>query len=682
MPEQAAATSAYPPTISGVVQTIPDRCKRCYSCVRTCPAKAIKIVGGQAHVMPERCIGCGSCIRACGQNAKRVASGLEKTEELLDSGEPVVAILAPSFPAAFPGIPYPKIVGAIKQIGFRYVVEVALGADLISREYTRLAQSRSMPLIITTPCPAIVSYVEKYRPGLLLFLAPIVSPMIATARVVKWKLWPNAKVVFIGPCIGKKREKDDPKVAGVVDEVLTYREFKELLARRGGAFETAPEAEFDGPSAYIGRIFPVSGGLLKTAALRGDILDNDIIVTEGRERALEILKSVEQGRVEARFLDILFCEGCINGPVMDNDLSVFIRKDIVANYVRSRLATQSREEVERQWESLADVSLRREFTKEDLSLPTPTEEDIRRILASIGKYGPEDELNCGACGYSSCREKAAAVFQGLAEVEMCLPYLIERLERMNQELLQAQERMIRAARLASMGELAAGVAHEINNPLTGVLTYIKVMERRLASEEVPRGDLAKLRQYLDTMEHEIVRCSEIVKNLLEFARPTKPTIEPVAVPELFSKALALVKHQIELQNIRIVEEYPEDLPRIEVDFKQFQQVLLNLIINSAQAMPNGGTLILKAEAVDSGEYVDLIVEDTGCGIRKEDLPRIFDPFFTTKLDKKGTGLGLSMVYSIVQRHGGSIDVQSEVGVGTKFTIRVPVKSRMSNEEAA
>jgi two-component system NtrC family sensor kinase len=673
-----SATSPVKP----VVQTIPDRCKRCYSCVRTCPAKAIRIVGGQAQVMPERCIGCGSCIRACGQNAKRVASGLERTEELLDGGRPTAAILAPSFPAAFPGLSYPKIVGALKQVGFRYVVEVALGADLISREYTRLAQSHSMPLIITTPCPAIVSYVEKYRPGLLLFLAPIVSPMIATARVIKWKLWSEANVVFIGPCIGKKLEKDDPKVAGVVDEVLTYRELKELLARRGVSLEAAPEAEFDGPSAYLGRIFPVSGGLLKTAALRGDILDNDIIVTEGRERALEILRSVEEGKVEAKFLDILFCEGCINGPVMDNDLSVFIRKDIVANYVRSRIAEKSREEVEREWEAVADVSLRREFTKQDLRLPVPSEEDIRKILASIGKYGPEDELNCGACGYATCREKAVAVFQGLAEVEMCLPYLIERLERMNQELLQAQERMIRAARLASMGELAAGVAHEINNPLTGVLTYIKVMERRLSSDEVPRGDLAKLRQYLDTMEHEIVRCSEIVKNLLEFARPTKPAIEPVEVPELFRKALALLKHQIELQNIEIIEEYSPSLPRIEVDFKQFQQVLLNLILNSAQAMPGGGKLILKAQEDPSGEYVDLIVEDTGCGIRKEDLPRIFDPFFTTKLDKKGTGLGLSMVYSIVQRHGGSIEVQSEVGVGTKFTIRVPVKSRVLSEEAA
>ncbi len=665
-----------------MVETIPDRCKRCYSCVRTCPAKAIRIVGGQAQVMPERCIGCGSCIRACAQNAKRVASGLEHTESLLESGKPVAAILAPSFPAAFPDVPYKRVVGALKQAGFRYVVEVALGADLISREYTRLAQSRSMSLIITTPCPAIVGYVEKYRPGLLLFLAPIVSPMIATARVIRWKLWPDASVVFIGPCIGKKREKDDPKVAGVVDEALTYRELKDLLAKRGVTIEQAPEAEFDGPSAYIGRIFPVSGGLLKTAALKGDILDNDIIVTEGRDRTIEILNSVEQGRVEAKFLDILFCEGCINGPVMDNDLSVFIRKDIVANYVRSRISEQTREEVERQWEELADVSLRREFTKEALSLPAPTEEDIRRILASIGKYGPEDELNCGACGYPTCREKAVAVYQGLAEVEMCLPYLIERLEKMNQELLQAQERMIRAARLASMGELAAGVAHEINNPLTGVLTYIKVLQRRLHSDEVPRTDLSRFRQYLDTMEHEIARCSEIVKNLLEFARPTKPTIEPVNMRELVAKALALVKHQIQLQNVEVIEEYDENLPPIEVDFKQFQQVLLNLIINSAQAMPEGGKLYIRARLVDSGEHVDLIVEDTGCGIRKEDLPRIFDPFFTTKLDKKGTGLGLSMVYSIVQRHGGSIEVESEVGMGTKFTIRIPVKSRLTNGEGA
>ncbi|MBC7187397.1 MAG: 4Fe-4S binding protein, partial [Calditrichaeota bacterium] len=582
-----------------VVQTIRDKCKRCYSCVRNCPARAIKIVEGQAEVIKERCIGCGNCVIVCAQKAKRIESGIEHTRELLASGRLVYALLAPSFPAAFPDHRPGQLVAALKKLGFAKVVEVAVGADMVASEYARLFRQSSMTTIISTPCPAIVEFIQKYHPALLLHMAPIVSPMIATGRAIKAKYDPDSHLVFIGPCIAKKKEKVDPKVGGVIDEVLTYQELKEMLKEAGIDVAAEAESSFDPPHPRVGRIFPVSGGLLRTAALEADLLDNDIIVTEGPERVVEILDKVEEGKVEARFLDLLFCRGCIAGPKMDNELSVFIRKDIVARYARNRLAEFDAATIERQYEELRSVPLNRGFTSDNQLRPVPSEAQIREILAKINKVRPEDELNCGACGYNSCREKAVAVFQGLAELEMCLPYLIDRLERMNREIIETQERLIRSARLASMGELAAGVAHEINNPLAGVLTYLKLIQKKLSADQVPRDDLAKFRQYLQTMEHETIRCSDIVKNLLEFARPSEPTITPLAVEEIVKKSLFLVRHQIALQNINIVERYEEGLPPIMADSKQMQQVLLNLFINPAQAMPEGGVLRISARRANA-----------------------------------------------------------------------------------
>lgn len=657
----------------GVVETIKDRCKRCYSCVRNCPAKAIKIEEGQAYVLDERCIGCGNCVKICSQNAKKIESGIEKTYELITSHQRVFAVLAPSFPAAFNECKPRQIVTAIKKLGFEQVLEVAFGADMISTEYKELFKQDKKWIIISTPCPAIVNYIEKYQPNLIPFLAPIVSPMMAIGRIVKHKYSPEAKVVFIGPCIAKKKEKSDSKLNGIMDEVLTFQEIKQMFKEQDIKPFNLDETDFDGPHPNIGRIFPVSGGLLKTAAVEADILENDIIVTEGKDRTLEIIKRMEEGKVEAKFLDILFCEGCINGPVMDNELSVFIRKDIIANYVKSESKILDKEKYNKDVEEYKSIDFRRLFTVENIELPMPSEEEITKILIKVNKFKKEDELNCGSCGYNTCREKAVAVYQGLAEIEMCLPYLIDQLQKINQELIQAQERIIMTAKLASMGELAAGVAHEINNPLTGVLTYLKLIEKKFSDDDIDSTDLYKLRKYVKTMETETSRCSEIVKNLLEFARPTESARELTNLEEIIKKTLSLIKHQIQLQNIEIIQEYKSPLPKIMADYKQIEQVFLNLFINSAQAMPEGGKLSIKINTENNKNIVAYIT-DSGCGIPKADINKIFNPFFTTKQDKKGTGLGLSVTYAIIQRHNGSIDVKSKVGKGTTFIIKFPINN--------
>jgi iron only hydrogenase large subunit-like protein len=403
-----------------VVSTIKEKCRRCYTCVRKCPAKAIKVEDGQAKVVEERCIACGSCIKVCHQEAKSVRDSTAGVKGLFWKHEEVIACLAPSFPAAFPQASPGQVIAGVKALGFSEVTEVAFGADLVAQAHARWAKENNHNLCISSPCPALVLYIKKYFPSLVSSLAPFVSPMVAMGRVIKEAYRPGAKVVFIGPCIAKKAEADDPEVAGDVDAVLTFVELEAMFKEAGIALEKLPERDPDGPTPGLGRIFPVPGGLLRSAAMKEDIVENQILVTEGKEACTQILNELLEGAVEARFLDLLFCEGCINGPAFPNELSVFARKERVAHYVQGQKGTERKKRSQTEHRKYGAVNLQRTFTPEDHRLPTPSYAIIREILRRTNKIHPEDELNCGACGYNSCQEKASAVYWGLAENEMCL----------------------------------------------------------------------------------------------------------------------------------------------------------------------------------------------------------------------------------------------------------------------
>ena len=667
----------------GVVSTIQDKCRRCYTCVRYCPAKAIKVEEGQAKVIEERCIGCGNCYKVCAQSAKEVASSVEQVRQLLAGEAPVLACLAPSFPAAFSRVAPGQVASAVKALGFAEALEVAFGAELVGRAYARYARENPGRLIITTPCPALVAYVEKYAPALVPYLAPIVSPMIALGRVIKEQYRPEARVVFIGPCIAKKLEIQDPNVAGVVDAVLTYEELERMWAEAGIDPGALAPSSFDGPRPCVGRIFPVSGGLLKTAQLSGDILANEILVTEGRDNVLEILKALQSDpfQFEVRFLDILFCEGCIAGPIFTDNHTAFARKEIVARYVRESWTPEAEAAFQDALERYGAVDLRRSFSDRSITQPMPSEEEIAEILRQTNKFTKEDELNCGACGYATCREKAIAVYQGLAEAQMCLPYLIDQLEEnvaklklFQHELQETQDLLIQSEKLASMGQLAAGVAHEINNPLGTVLLYADLLRRELPDDDARRQDLQLI---LD----EARRCKGIVQALLNFARQNKVLAQITDVNRLCEETIAEVERLPLYEKVQIVARLDPELPQIQADPAQLRQVLLNLLTNAAEAMPGGGTITVGTRAVSAGgDGIELTVADTGCGIPEESLPRLFTPFFTTKPIGKGTGLGLAISYGIVKMHRGSIDVQSKVGAGTTFTIRLP--RRLPDAQAA
>lgn len=638
-----------------VISTIRGKCKRCYSCVRNCPVKAIRIKEGQAEVIRERCIACGICTKICAQRAMQIENHIDMTSELLASNKRIIAILSSSFPAAIENASPAQLVTAIRKLGFSDVYEVSFGAQLISNvEYPRLLKERGDNIIITSSCPALVSYIEKYYPSLIKYLAPVVSPMMAVGRMIK-NADPSAKTVFIGSCIAKKQEMTDPNVAGLIDAVLTYRELKRMFQASGIDISKQPESVTDGPRPGLARSFSISGGLLKSCNLESDILQSEIIVTEGKHRVMEVLSEVEKGSIKAKFLDLLFCEGCINGPVMDNGLSLFARKDIIAKYVKDNYDPSQTE-----WDirKNSSVSLKRGFTSQNIVLSSPAEAEIQDILGRMGRTIKEDELNCGSCGYNTCREKAVAVHQGLAEVEMCLPYLID-------ELQKTQETLIQAEKMSFLGQIAAGVAHEINNPLTGVLVYIKLLQKNLKEKKVVEQFFA---ERLITMEKEIERCSRIIKNLLDFSRQTTPNPRMCDLNEKIDSAVMMLTHQAHLANVEIVKNYTENLPPANVDHDQIHQVFINIVLNAIQAMPKGGTLSIKTKFNPGTNELSAVFTDTGSGISREHMKKIFTPFFTTKEKGKGVGLGLAVCYGIIQKHNGRIEVESEENNGTKFTI--------------
>ncbi len=637
----------------GFIFTVEEKCQGCYACVRSCPVKAIKVKEGRAKVMDEFCVACGYCTNICAREAERARSDVDVVWQLLGQPSPVTAILSSTLPAAFPGIRPKQVVSALKKLGFSEVMETAFGAELVCLEYERLLTENRPNPVFSSTCPAMVSFIEKFYPQLIDNLAPIVSPTVAMGRVIKWQYNPEAKVVFIGPCIAKKAESEDEMVEGVIDAVLTFPELSEMLATKAIDPLLEEDGELSGPKPSLGRLWPVPGGLPKITGISSDILSSEIVIAEGIDRSISCLREFVEGKTKTKFLDVFFCQGCVDGPAIDNDLSLFERRRLVVDYALEEADT---DRTQRDIEKYGGIDLSRKFTNRYIALPSPNEDEIDNILVQINKLGIEDQVNCGACGYNSCRELAIAVYRGVAETEMCWPYLVERLQG-------TQDELIRIEKITSLGQMAASIAHEINNPLAGVLTYTKLLSKKIAGGTFRKEESI---DYLSRMESEVSRCSRIIRNLLDFARQTEPMLRLVDVNQVIEQVLAMVGHQARLQNVEVVKEFSTSLPKVMADFDQLQQVFTNLTLNAIQAMPEGGKLSLRTSVVDGRVRVD--VEDTGCGIPKENIGKLGTPFFTTKEKGKGVGLGVAVVYGIVERHKGQVTVQSEVGKGTTFAV--------------
>ena len=399
-----------------------SNCKNCYKCIRHCPVKAIRFSGNQAHIIGNECILCGQCFVVCPQNAKEIVDETEKVRVFLQAQEKVIVSLAPSFIANYDGVGINSMRKALKRLGFYDVEETAIGATIVKNEYERMLKEDDRDIIISSCCHSINLLIQKYFPAELPYLADVVSPMQAHCMDIK-KRYPDAKTVFVGPCVSKKDEAEH--YAGIVDAVLTFEELTNWLKSENIELE----AEMDNDDFSRARFFPTTGGVLKTMAQ--DVPGYTYIALDGVENCVAALKDIEGGRVHKCFIEMSACVGsCMGGPVMEK----YHHTETISDYITiANYAGKKDFEVSQPGSS----DLRKRFEFIEQRYPRPSEMEINSVLRQMGKFKPSQELNCGSCGYNTCREKAIAICQGKAEISMCLPFLKDKAESFSDTIVNS-----------------------------------------------------------------------------------------------------------------------------------------------------------------------------------------------------------------------------------------------------
>lgn len=389
-----------------------SNCKNCYKCIRHCPVKSIRFSGNQAYIIGNECIMCGQCFVVCPQDAKQIVDESEKVKVLLQSGDPVVVSLAPSFVANYEGVGIGAMRDALKKLGFYDVEETALGATIVKREYDRICNEEERDIVITSCCHSVNLLIQKHFPSALSYLADVMSPMQAHCSDIKKRI-PGAKTVFIGPCVAKKDEAQ--YYEGIVDAVLTFDELTAWLKSEN----IVPEQKMDADENSRARFFPTTGGILKTMAL--DNPKYTYMAIDGVENCIAALKDIENGGLKHCFIEMSACIGsCVGGPIMEK----FHRSPVRDYAAVSRFAGEKDFVVDQP----DSRDIHKEFEIIEQRSVEPSESEIRETLHQMGKLKPSDELNCGSCGYNTCREKAKAILQGKAEISMCLPFLKDKAE--------------------------------------------------------------------------------------------------------------------------------------------------------------------------------------------------------------------------------------------------------------
>lgn len=395
-----------------------SNCKNCYKCIRHCPVKAIRFSGNQAHIIGDECILCGHCFVVCPQNAKEIVNETEKVKVLMQSN-PVYVSLAPSFIANYEGVGINAMRDALKKLGFADAEETAMGATVVKNEYERLLREEKRDIVISSCCHSVNLLIQKYFKKLLPYLADVMSPMQAHCQDIK-RRHPDAKTVFIGPCVAKKDEAEH--YDDVVDAVLTYDELTEWFNREGIVLEQKMDSQQESKA----RLFPTTGGVLKT--MKQDAPGYNYMAIDGIENCIAVLKDIEAGDIHNTFIEMSACVGsCVGGPVMEKYHPTPVREYLAV----ARYAGDKDFEVEQP----DKTDIRKHFSVIERERQMPSEEEINITLRKMGKLSKRDELNCGSCGYDTCREKAIAICQGKAETSMCLPYLKDKAEGFSDKIV-------------------------------------------------------------------------------------------------------------------------------------------------------------------------------------------------------------------------------------------------------
>lgn len=398
-----------------------SNCKNCYKCIRHCPVKSIRFSANQAHIVGNECILCGQCFVVCPQKAKEIVDETEKVKVLLQTEAPVIASIAPSFAANYPGVGIGAMREALMKLGFYDAQETGLGATIVKREYERMLKEDKRDILISSCCHSVNLLIQKHFPNELKYLANVLSPMQAHAKRIKEKM-PGAKIVFIGPCVAKKDEA--AYYEGLVDAVLTFEELTDWLNAAG----VKPAAWRDAGEESRARFFPTAGGILKT--MTQDAPGYTYLAIDGVENCMAALHDIQNGQLSHCFIEMSACTGsCIGGPVMEGHHRQPIRDyQAIATYAGIKDFTV---------EQPAHAQLQKGIEYIGRKAAMPSDAEVSRILKQMGKAKPENELNCGSCGYDTCREKAVAIYQGKADLTMCLPFLKERAENFSDTIVNA-----------------------------------------------------------------------------------------------------------------------------------------------------------------------------------------------------------------------------------------------------
>jgi len=537
-----------------LVEIIAEKCDLSYSCVRECPVNAIEVKANRdyARVIPERCIGCGKCIHVCPQHAIIYEDSKEQTKKLLKSDKKTVAIVAPSISGEFDDIEdYRKFVQMIRQLGFDHVNEVSFGADLIAMKYKEMFDNFKGKYYITSNCHAVVSHVQKYHPELINNLAPLVSPTIATAKVVRKKYGTDIQVVYIGPCIDTKEEANQYKEGNPIEAVLTFIELRELF-REFNIQESKMEfSDFDPPIGYKGSLFPISSGLFQAAGLDEDLLTGTVINGSGKENTLNAINQFEKGITQIKHhFNLFFCEGCLMGPGTSPGGKKYDRRSKVIEYANKRLQDFDKKNWEQEIARYYDLDYSRDFINDDQRIEAPSEEKIQEVLKSVGKENADDMVGCSACGYSSCREFAIAVSKGLAKTEMCLSYTmrnrneyIKALRTTNEKLAQTQKALKESEQKARKEKQAAKEASEtINAMLQKLPSAVVIIDKNLKIVQSNKT-------FIDYLGEEAESINEVIPGLVG---ADLKTLLPHPIYNLFSHVLNnqqnIVNRDIHLEN--------------------------------------------------------------------------------------------------------------------------------------
>ncbi len=409
-------------------------CKNCYACARACPVHAIEVKDEQAKIMKERCIGCGKCLKVCPQNAKQVKSEVEIVKTYLNQGKKVVASVAPAFAALFENKSRRLITG-LRQLGFSSVEETVVGADLVTQTYGVFGNMPGEQCYITSCCPTVNALIQKHYPEMLPYLIPVISPATCHAKLLKQKYGEEAKIVFIGPCISKKIEGIEEKD---LDAVLTFEELFHWFEKEKINVWELEETPFDQINKRQ-RGYPIVGGV--TRKINPKEMPRRILKIHGIDECIDMIAYIKNGGFKNTLLEVHGCRhSCLAGAGMPQDgTNIYERSERVKDYAQWENSKVLEEEKD---ETKVTIDLHKDFPNLKKELKMPTEEEIEAILSSIGKETKLDELNCGSCGYHTCREKAVAVYNGIAEATMCLPFMRQKAETLTNVIFETTPNMI------------------------------------------------------------------------------------------------------------------------------------------------------------------------------------------------------------------------------------------------